>query len=365
MARTEFSADLIRRTMCYLTVRDIQETRQVSRRWKRLSDSNFVWESQYRHRFPNCSEEQITRQRPQIKNGFITRLNHPEEGDSIQVMWKGAFNLVYDEIGTVYSGRAWWQANVVEELDNNERMVSFNSWDDPRWNIKLTNDTEWRWNAPYEGKEPYSEYSVGDKVELLALSSSKGPTFVETTIVDTVFDSNTQQQYYDVGEVIVGATPLVTADRLRMIAPAPKRLFSSRRWVANRQRRRRRAQSRRLSNMSSAGMNDNGSDRSLGSANSNSSSESSITEQVNPLITARFRMNTPPELDPPTTPITGVPDSPILPRLQTRIEQQSRCTGFDNCGCGSDGCGYRSSSNSFVKRSFSRFRGLMKRFLSC
>ena len=79
---------------------------QVSHRLYAMACHDYVWRERYVKRFGAQSPKSVTGGSCYMKE-YKRRLDSPEVGDKVQVLWDGSFNLVSGDTITGYEGKAW------------------------------------------------------------------------------------------------------------------------------------------------------------------------------------------------------------------------------------------------------------------
>jgi hypothetical protein len=95
------------------------------------SAPDVLWKRLFMDRFHACASAH------DVQHSFLAeykdRLCQPCVGDLVQVVWEGSFNLITDTLAS-YSGRAWWEAEVVErQADCSMFKIHYPHWDANTW----------------------------------------------------------------------------------------------------------------------------------------------------------------------------------------------------------------------------------------
>ncbi|KAG5192614.1 hypothetical protein JKP88DRAFT_173095 [Tribonema minus] len=155
--------------MHFLSLPELGTLARLSKSWRQLSEHDYLWREPYKARFKISdsllaagSDAAVT---PPLscKEAFARRLLHPQVGDRVEVAWRGKFRL---ESLEVFSGLAWWLADVVARSDDCRRYkVHYPGWE-PRWDEWVSRE-RLRWgNDARAARLLGHPVEVGDTVEV-------------------------------------------------------------------------------------------------------------------------------------------------------------------------------------------------------
>ncbi|CAM9160471.1 unnamed protein product [Chrysoparadoxa australica] len=195
---------VLQRIMSFFSMADKGTATSVSQSWSKLSSENILWRGPYLDRFSTHTPEvrqagshslthslthHDTLFSPQcelagpapMKTLYAQRLEAPQNGDKVQVAWKGKFRLESLEI---YNGLAWWVAEVVGQDPEKPGMykVHYPGWES-RWD-------EWvprrrlRWgNTAAAVRLKGQEAQVNDTVEIWCGGVNVPGAWLEATVM--------------------------------------------------------------------------------------------------------------------------------------------------------------------------------------
>ncbi|CAM9116423.1 unnamed protein product [Hapterophycus canaliculatus] len=152
--------ELLAGSMGYLSIVDLSEVCSVSREWRKAAEEDGVWRFWWVRRFREDPPPQTGRAREgHLKLLHRDRFNDPLVGDKVEVSWEGRFRL---ESLDVFVGKSWWEATVVQKVDDDMYRIHYPGWD--------SNWDEWvvrgrlRW--PIDPSYLSTSFKVRDVIEV-------------------------------------------------------------------------------------------------------------------------------------------------------------------------------------------------------
>ena len=207
---------LIMDIFLWIPVEESASVVEVCSEWNDLGTRNDVWRTYYSRKFLTYNPNSLPLYDIELgfRYLFQVRLRSPQCGDRVEVAWRGKFRLEEHE---VYSGLAWWVAQVVDVHQELGRYkIRYLGWD-AHWDDWIPRD-RLRWVVEGNTVEKIRQ---GDQVELWCIGANVPGAWLETKVTKV----EKKSRYYLAGQAVSREGPVwVRRDRLRLIRRGPKKL---------------------------------------------------------------------------------------------------------------------------------------------
>jgi hypothetical protein len=143
--------------------------------WNKLASRDEVWRKLYTHRFIRSNPSVGPKLNYDFKDQYKTRMADPENGDKVEVAWRGKFRL---EARDVYQGLAWWVAEVVDKhTERGKYKIRYPGWES-RWDEWVPRE-RLRWAVE---SNTLCKIKQGDVVELWCCGANVPGAWLESRV---------------------------------------------------------------------------------------------------------------------------------------------------------------------------------------